>query len=81
MDAAEAARKVKAFFEEVNGTFGVIQFRLESVEQVDADWIVVCSFIPSISANARDRYQVNVGKDGSIGAVKSLGTATRQLGT
>lgn len=69
VDAAEAATRVKKFFEGSHGAYGVLGFRVHAAERTGEEWRIACSFTPG-GELGRVRYEVVVGKDGSIASVK-----------
>ncbi|MFQ5620942.1 MAG: hypothetical protein ACE5FT_03795 [Candidatus Nanoarchaeia archaeon] len=62
LDAAEATRIVRAYFQEQSGPVGVLFFRVESVKPNSKEdvYIVRCSFYPAPGTPQPTRYEVKV---------------------
>ena len=76
MDAHAATKKVKQYFQEMNGEGGSVAFQVESVER-DAryegeTWVVICSFFRSIHAPERTTFSVLVSAASGIEKVTPL---------
>ena len=48
MDAKEISKKVRDYFYEIHGQFGVVGFRIENVlyDEKGNIWTIECSFLP-----------------------------------
>lgn len=70
MDAKEISKKVRDYFYEVHGQYGVFNFRIENVlyDKHGSLWTVECSFLTSMMATEKDRvcYKVIVDSKGHI---------------
>jgi hypothetical protein len=62
MDAKEISKKVRDYFYEVHGQFGVVGFRIENVlfEEKSNAWTVECSFLQSMMASEKERAHCRV---------------------
>lgn len=78
MDAREATRLVKEYFEEMTGPFGVVLFQVQSVEpgSDEGSWEVRCSFIPGPHAKDRDHFYVLIRADKSFARVEKTSPET-----
>lgn len=78
MDAREATRLVKEYFEETNGPFGTVLFQVQSVEPgpEEGSWEVRCSFIPGVHTTSRDHFYVLVRPDKSFARVEKTSPDT-----
>lgn len=74
MDGREATQKVKDYFVETNGLWGVIAFAVENVEfdQASGNWIIECSFLPAMMAPEKYFYKVIVSDNGNIEKVEKV---------
>lgn len=75
MDAREASRTAKAYFEEIHGQYGSVAFQVEAVApdpEAPGAWIVHCSMYRAINAASRSYYELLIRDDGTIGSVDSL---------
>lgn len=65
IDAAEATRIVRGYFEEQSGPLGVLFFRVESVTPNTEEGVykVRCSFYPTPGSSKLSRYEVRVNID------------------
>lgn len=79
MDAKEISKKVRDYFYEVHGQFGVIGFRIENVlfNKRRNIWTIECSFLPSMMAQERERarYKVIIDNQGNIKNVTKVTTS------
>ena len=76
IDGKEATLKVRKYFEEAHGPFGVLVFEIEEAAYKEEKkvWRIVCKFYPSLAATNKMRYEVEVdAKNGKILGVKQLG--------
>jgi hypothetical protein len=77
MDAVEATRIVKKYFEEAHGAYGAIQFLVEGVSpEPDGRWVVLCSFFRGLAAVERTYYRATVRQDGGIDSVQTVASST-----
>ena len=62
LDAAEATRIVRTYFQEQAGPMGVLFFRVESVQPNTKEgvYIVRCNFYPTPGVSKPAHYQVKV---------------------
>jgi len=77
MDAREATRLVKEYFEETNGPLGTVFFQVQSVEpdeEEDGSWVVRCSFFPGPHAQTRDYFCVRIRPDKTFARVERVGS-------
>jgi len=73
-DGRIASLKVKEYFEELHGTYGVLNFNVEDVEYDEKSkvWYVVCNFYPNLFAAYKLRYKVTIDNKGRIFNVQQL---------
>lgn len=80
INGKQASHIVRQYFvEQYGGTYGVILFKIETVEY-DAEkevWNVECSLFRTMFAQQKLNYSVVVTKDGSIDSVKKLEGSSR----
>lgn len=77
IDGKAAALAVRAYLEEVHGTYFVFGFQLIDITKNEDEncWEVSCLFYPGLSARAPSRYRVKVdSEDGSILDQKKIET-------
>ena len=70
MDAKEISKKVRDYFYEIHGQFGVVGFRIENVlyDKKENIWTIECSFLQSMMAPDDERvfYRVIIDPQGNI---------------
>ena len=74
IDAREATKNVRQYFEENYGAMGVLLFEIDKTEynKTDKSWTITCNFFRTFASTIKSYYTVIVNSNGSLGSVNKI---------